>query len=65
MNEYEVWWKVKNSNQILNVRLFATSREDAESKVLSKYGYKFWDVTFTKAEIVQSAHDGKHELEEE
>lgn len=51
MNYYEIWWKVKSSGQILNTTLTASSREDAKSKVLAKYGYKNWEIRFSKAEI--------------
>lgn len=51
MNDYIVWWKVRVTKQILNTTIEASSLEDAKSKILKKYGYKNWDIQFTKVEI--------------
>lgn len=52
MNNYDVWWKVTNTGQILHVIIPATNKEDAKNKVLQRFGYKVWDIKFTKTEII-------------
>lgn len=52
MSEYQVWWKVKETGQILNDEVTAENKEDAKKVVLKKNGYKAWDVVFSTVKIV-------------
>lgn len=51
MWNYEVWWKETMSEQILHTTVNAQSKENAKEVVLEKFGYKSWDIRFTKVEI--------------
>ncbi|MDT2011139.1 hypothetical protein [Carnobacterium divergens] len=48
---YVVWWKETMSNRILNTTVKANSKEDAKELILQKFGYKSWDIKFTRVEI--------------
>lgn len=52
MNKYQVWWKESTTGSVLNKIVGAFSKEDAKSKIREEFGYKAWDIKFTKVEIV-------------